>query len=126
MEIEKTLKISQINLQRSKSGSSNLGIPTQQFNFDIILVQEPYTYNRFASMLPSGLPIFQKSTNGVVKSAIIINNSEVIATLLPQHSNHKFVTIQIHFHGYNVIFCSAYFEPNSDFDCDMKLISDLQ
>ncbi len=125
METKKCLNISQINLQRSKSVSSNLCLLTQQFKLDLILIQEPYTSYGMASMLPSGLPVYQKSTNGIVKRDIIINNSDVVCTLIPQHSNQKFVCINLQYHGNDIIFCSAYFEPNSNFDCDLKLISDL-
>jgi hypothetical protein len=63
----------EINLQHSRTLSSNLGQPINQHNFDITYVQEPYTINNKLAGLPRSHKVYTFG-DGRKRTAIVINN----------------------------------------------------
>ena len=88
------LKSAQINLQHSIGATANLMKYTLDNEVDIICIQEPYIYQWRIAGIDSK---YQTFTAGEARSrtAIIITNRKIDATLMSQLSDEDTITLEI-------------------------------
>jgi hypothetical protein len=109
----------QINLQHSRTATSNLGQLINQHNVDITYIQEPYTINNKLA----GLPRFHKVYmfgDGRKRTAIVINNDQLDATLIIQLSNEDCVAVEVHSEAVKFCSVSMYFDIHRDIEEDIR------
>ena len=108
----------QINLQHSRTATSNLGQLINQHNVDITYVQELYIINnKFA-----GLPRFHRVYtfgDGRKTTAIVINNDQLDATVITQLSNEECVAVKVGSEAVSVYSVSMYFDSRRDIEEDI-------
>ena len=75
----------QINLQHSRTATNNLRQLIDQHNIDVIYIQEPYTINNMLAGLPRSHKVYTLR-DGRKRTAIVINNDQLDATLITQLS----------------------------------------
>ena len=90
--------------QHSRTATSNVGQLINQHNVDITYVQEPYTINSKLAGLPRFHKVY-KSGDGRKRTAIVINNDQLDATLITQLSNEDSVAVEVR--SETVKFCSV-------------------
>jgi hypothetical protein len=92
------LKCLQANLQHSRVATSNLTQIIQQYNTDIVFVQELYTVHNRVAGFPKGLKILTQG-EGRIRAAILINNNEVDAITITQGSHEDAILTEIRYKG---------------------------
>jgi hypothetical protein len=84
----------QINLQHSRTASSNLVQLINQHNVDITFIQESYTINNKLAGLPRSCKVYT-SGDGRKRTAVVINNDRLDVTLITQLSNEDCVVVEV-------------------------------
>lgn len=101
------INILQVNIDRSSAATDHLVKYVHDNNIHIILIQEPYAkHTRF----PSRFRIF---TVGIA-TAVVVTNSSVVASLVPEMSNEFTTSVLIEYGRHKVILNSTYFTPAGD------------
>jgi hypothetical protein len=109
----------QINLQHSRTATSNSGQLINQHNVDITYVQEPYTiYNKLAG-LPRSHKVYTFG-DGRKRTAIVITNDLLDATLITQSSNEDCVVAEVCSAGKKFYSVSMYFDRGRDIEEDTR------
>ena len=103
------LKCAQINLQHSRGATANLMKYTVDNEVDIICIHEPYIYQGRMAGIDSKYKTF---TAGEARSrtAIIITNRNIDATLISQLSEEDTITLEITRGDTIITLASMYFE----------------
>ena len=84
----------QINLQHSRTATSNLVQVINQHNIDITHIQEPYTINNKLAGLPRSHKVYT-SGDRRKRTATVINNDQLHVTLITQLSNEDCVVVEV-------------------------------
>jgi hypothetical protein len=108
----------QINLQHSRTATSNLGQLINQHNVDITYIQLYTINNKLA-----GLPRFHKVYtfgDGRKRRAIVISNGQLDATLITQLSNEDCVAVEMCSEAVTFYSVSMYFDIRRDIDEDIR------
>jgi hypothetical protein len=109
----------QINLQRSRTATSNLGQLINQHNIDITYIQEPYTINNKLAGLPRSYKVYTLGDERK-RSAIVINNDRLDVTLITQLSNEDCVTVEVRSETDKFYSVSMYFDSRRDIEDDIR------
>ena len=115
----------QINLQHSRTATSNLGQLVNQHYVDITYVQEPYTINNKMAGLPRSHKVYT-SGDGRKKTAIVINNDQLDATPITQLSNEDRVAVEAHSEAVKFFGVSKYFDSRRDIEEDIRWLEKLR
>jgi len=84
----------QINLQHTRTATSNLVQLINQHNVDITFIQEPHTINNKLAGLPKSYKVYT-SGDGMKRIAIVIKNYQLDVTLITQLSNEDCVVVEV-------------------------------
>jgi ribonuclease HI len=104
-----SLKVIQINLRKSKIATAMLRTIVEQYNIDILIISEPYTYkNHFP--IPKSWQTINYNENPL--SSIIITNKNITACRITQFTNQHITTAEIIYQGTSFLFISLYFPPS--------------
>ena len=109
----------QINLQHSTTATSNLWQLINQHNVDITCVQEPYTINNKLAGLPKFHRVYTFG-DGRKRTAIVINNDLLDATVITKLSNGKCVAVKVRSEAVNFYSVSMYFDSRRDIEEDIR------
>ena len=109
----------QINLQHSRTATSNLVQLINQHNVDITYIQEPYTINNKLVGLPRSYKVYT-SGDGRKRSAIVINNDQLDVTLITQLSNEDCVVVEVRSEAVKLYSVSMYFDSRKDIEEDIR------
>jgi exonuclease III len=103
------LKCAQINLQHARVATANLMKYIADNKVDIICIQEPYIHQGRAAGIDTTYKTF---TTGQARSrtAIIITNGNVHATLISQLSDEDTITLEITRGSTTIILASMYLD----------------
>lgn len=87
-----TIKIVQINAQRSIKVANELRKTVEEKNIDVLILQEPYLYKKqVKGYSPLTAKIVQNNDDKESKAAIIIYNKEITVTQLEQYKSEHIV-----------------------------------
>lgn len=125
-----TIRILQINAQRSLKVANELRKITEEKKIDILVLQEPYLYKRqvkgYSSMKDK---IVQNYENQDSKAAIIIYNRNIVVTQLEQFKNEHIVCAHLKSEQGSFYIVSVYCQYSHDVDRYLKelelIISEL-
>lgn len=109
----------QLNLQHSRAATSNLVQLLNEHRVDIACIQEPYTLNNKPAGLPKSLKVYVCG-NGRKRSAIIINNAQIDATLITQLSSEDCVVVEVTTGAIKFCAVSMYFDCRRDIEVDIR------
>jgi len=109
----------QTNLQHSRTETSNLGQLINQHNVDITYIQEPYPINNKLAGLPRAHKVYT-SGDGRKRTAIVINNDQLDATLITQLSNEDCVAVEVRSEVVKFFSVSMYFDIHRDMEEDIR------
>lgn len=118
------LRIIQINLAKNKCAQEELF--TLEKQFDIALVQEPYT------IATTGLcrarhphKVFQKKTSQRIKAAIIVLNPDITGIMLSEYSTSNMAVMKIGNDTDAINIISAYVEPDNAGDQSLATLDQV-
>ena len=109
----------QINLQHSRTATSNLVQLINQHTIDITYIQEPYIINNKLAGLPRSHKVYT-SGDRRKRTAIVINNDQLDVTLITQLSNEDCVTVEVHSEAVKFYSVSMYFGSHRDKEKDIR------
>ncbi|XP_023223763.1 uncharacterized protein LOC111624984 [Centruroides sculpturatus] len=118
------LKLLQINLQRSKAASTEAMHMVNTHGTDILVVQEPYCYNREIALFGK-LNIFKYSDpNDNPLTGIIMVNRNINAHQLTQHTSKYHTTIITKMDTTAIAIISFYCPPSEDITHPLEMLQD--
>jgi hypothetical protein len=82
----KPLRCLQVNLQHKRAATNNLVQMMSERQIDLAFLQEPYIIRNHLAGIPKSLRTYV-SGNGRKRSALLVNNKEIDAVLITQHSD---------------------------------------
>jgi len=109
----------QINLQHSRTTTSNLVQLINQHNVDITCIQEPYSVNHKLAGLSRSHKVYT-SGDGRKRTAIVINNDQLNFTLISQLSNEDCVAVEVRLGAVKFYSVSMYFDSRRDIEEDIS------
>jgi endonuclease/exonuclease/phosphatase family metal-dependent hydrolase len=118
------LKCLQVNLQHSRVATSNLTQVIQQYNIDIVFLQEPYTVHNRVAGFPKCLKILTQG-EGRSRAAILINNNEVDAITITQGSHEDAILTEIRYKGLSLFLASLYMPIDRDINIDLNTMENI-
>ncbi|XP_023211379.1 uncharacterized protein LOC111614230 [Centruroides sculpturatus] len=118
----RSIRILQINLQRSKATSSLLIENANKLDADILLIQEPYIINNKIVRF-GGWQILAKQGEKKPKSRIIVRNDNIDIVLVPHLSNNIITTTVLHQEP--EIYMSIYLAPSEDYIESIKNLEQI-
>jgi len=118
------LKCLQVNLQHSRVATSNLTQIIQQYNKDIVFVQEPYIVHNRVAGFHKGLKILTHG-EGRIRAAILINNNEVDAITITQGSHEDAILTEIKYKGISLFRASIYMPINRGINIDLNTMENI-
>ncbi|XP_023211970.1 uncharacterized protein LOC111614839 [Centruroides sculpturatus] len=116
-----TIKVLQINTQKSQAATSLVVKSANDLNADIILIQEPYTVSNQIVRFGSWQVLNKGAANERSKCGIIVCNKSISLALIPELSLNQITTAALHEGPVDNIIC-IYFSP---FDKDEECINEL-
>ena len=108
----------QINLQHSRT-ASNLGQLINQHNVDITYFKKSYTINNKLAGLPRLHKVYTFG-DGRKRTAIVIKNDQLDATLIIQWSNEDCVAVEVRSEAVKFYSVSMYFDSRRDIEEDIR------
>ncbi|XP_023216839.1 uncharacterized protein LOC111619362 [Centruroides sculpturatus] len=118
-----TLNILQINLQRSKAASTEALQMVHDLKVDILVIQEPYVYNKKIAMLGNNKIHNTITSDNRIKTGIIAYNNSIMTQLIAQHSNNYFTTVKVDTRDDGIYIISFYCSPDEDLTHPLDLLS---
>ena len=115
------LKCAQINLQHSRVATAKLMKYTADNKVDIICIQEPYIHQGRAAGIDTK---YKRFTAGEARSrtAVIITNRNVDATLISQLSDEYTITLEITRGDTTIILANMYFDRQKPIEQDLTKV----
>ena len=110
----------QINLQRLRTATSNLGQLINKHNVDITYIQEPNTINNRLAGLPRSYKVY-RSGEERKRTAIVTNNDRLDVTLITQLSNEDYVVVEVRSQAVQSS-ASMYFDIRRDIEDIRQLV----
>jgi len=123
-ETKAEMKCAQINLLHARVATANLMKYIADNKVDIISIQEPYIHQGRAVGIDTKYKIF---TAGEARSrtAVIITNRNVDATLISQISNEDMITLEVTRGNTAFIVASTYFDRQNPIEQDLTKVDTI-
>jgi hypothetical protein len=118
------IKCIQINLQRSKSSTSNLVKLIEQFKIDLALVQEPYVIQKKVCGIPLSFRTIFCDSGDKPKAAIIIANKYLQIVNISTFTCDFSTFIKIELQNYELLCVSVYCSPTGNIESELDYIRD--
>jgi len=118
------LNCCQINLQHSRTATSNLVQLINQHRIDVAFVQEPYTIRNQLAGIPKTFRTYTYG-NDRSRAAVIISNKDIDATTITQISDKDCIAIEIKYNGKTFYGASMYFDSNEDIKGDLQKMENM-
>ena len=109
----------QINLQHSRTATSNLVQLINQHRIDVAFVQEPYTIRNQLAGIPKTFRTYTYG-NDRSRTAIIISNN-----CWCHNNNPNCIAIDIKYNGKTLYGASMYFDSNEDIEGDLQKMENM-
>lgn len=114
----------QINLQHSRTATSNLIQLINELNIDLVFVQEPYLINNKLAGIPKKFKTFTYG-NDRKRAAVIVNNCEVDVIMINQLSNKDCVVVEVSMRDLRFYAVSKYFDYDENIEQDIVEIESI-
>ena len=118
------LKCIQVNLQHSRTATSNLIQLLINHSIDIAFIQEPYTINNKLAIIPKTMRV-HTAGHRRKRTAIIINNKDIDATTIRQTSDEDCTVVQVNYNKKLFYSANMYFDRDSSIEKDLKKIDSI-
>lgn len=114
----------QLNAQHKRVATSNLINLIEQFNADLIFLQEPYCLNNELAGVPKQYKIHSMGT-GRKRAATLINNKTIDSVLITQLSNEDCVLVEINYGSLKFFAANIYLDYGDDIENGLNVITSI-
>ena len=112
----------QINLQRSKRATPHLLKTIEEYDIDIVLVQEPHIIGGKVIGFPLKHSVIYNRQSTHPKTAIILINNLIQSVFIQSFSSHNLTIINCEFMAKSLVIFNAYFSPFEDLNEELNQI----
>lgn len=121
----KGLQCLQLNTQHSRVATTNLVQIINEFNIDLLFIQEPYIINNKPAGIPKNYKIFSTG-DGRRRAAIIVNNQGVDTIMIHQLSDEDCVVVEVIINGIKLYAASIYCDITQDMEAEVQKIESIK
>ena len=119
------IKFIQINLQHSRTATSNLMQIIHENIPDIVLIQEPHIIGNKIIGIPRNYQLF-KYGNSKIRAAVLIANKQIDAIMVRHLSDGDAVVVEIIYNNFRCYIASMYLDIENDINTDLSKIDAIK
>ena len=113
------IKCIQLNLRHSRAATSNLMKVIDENDTDILFIQKPYTIQNKLIGIPTKYKLYTAG-EGRHRSAVVVTNNQLDATLLLQLSDVDTVAVEVIKGTIKITAVSMYFDREQQIEHDLR------
>jgi len=125
IDSEMTIKVAQINTNRSIKSANTIVEILERRKFDLALIQEPYIIKNKVAGFPTRYRTYT-SGDERKRTAIVVRNPKLDVILITQLSSEDIVVVEVSCNNHIIIFASVYADITQDIDVILHKIDQVR